>query len=947
MTVDESRQALLSKEEGNTHFKQGNYDQAIECYSKAIKLCPSVNINDLAVFYKNRAACHFKLQNYKKSSEDATKSLEFVKNDAKALFRRAQAYEQLGQMEEAFKDIKMAYNIEPKNSAVQDVMRRLTVTLQQKVSKTQTTEGMVGEMIKAITSAETDVEKRKQAIKNLTILAHQSAGCAIMHNQKVLEKLKPLIFGENSEEVVSFLKMMHGLCKNSYQRSLEMMKLMPVHELKISLGKFTGDLDVVSNLLSVVIEVIMSMIYEARRVYPLTDEDAEKWTKRNQNNLDIRAWLEGVNEYGDLMLSLVGNLTNPYLTADARDCVVDTLIKLAPLHKAISDFILSKHGVECLLQVAACCGTLKAKGKPELAVTETTYTHVSVALSNIFNSIHEIEKDRLEFNKQADTVISKYFSECRDSENVKGLAALTATLEGSRETAESIVGNDVVLTRVLNMAQSDDIEMKVLAGEVLAYAAGLKKLCVTLREKGMGTFKMLFKSDDDRLKVRGLVGMCKIGMTGGGNIHEKHISDDGLANLYKTCIAFLVSDEKDFEYKKFAVEALAFLTMDADLKEEFIADKQALNTLLDVAKSGDNTTLYGVCNTFVNLTNSYDKPEKNKEMEDLAKYAQHKVPTFGEKDEPEYLKKRIATLVNAGITSALVSLVANTTSDVTRETIARIFHAIVEEQEHRGSVVQQGGGKSLIPLSLNGTVKGKDLATQAIAKIGITTNPTLAFPGQRCLEVVRPLIQLLGPTKSGLQQFEALMALTNLAQVSDYVRRRILKERGIIAIETHMFEEHDLLRQAATECMCNLTMCEDVLELYLDENSTTERLKLLVLFSGEVDQPKLVRAATGALAILSANEKICEKIMQVQSSNDILQQILVSDSIEVQHRAVCIIANIMENCRDIAERFIEGDWFEILLALSQCKEDDRKSIAEHANRALEAARSWGFIKENK
>lgn len=38
------------------------------------------------------------------------------------------------------------------------------------------------------------------------------------------------------------------------------------------------------------------------------------------------------------------------------------------------------------------------------------------------------------------------------------------------------------------------------------------------------------------------------------------------------------------------------------------------------------------------------------------------------------------------------------------------------------------------------------------------------------LEVVRPLVQLLDVQNTGLQNFEALMALTNLASMNDAVR---------------------------------------------------------------------------------------------------------------------------------------------------------------------------------
>jgi len=61
----------------------------------------------------------------------------------------------------------------------------------------------------------------------------------------------------------------------------------------------------------------------------------------------------------------------------------------------------------------------------------------------------------------------------------------------------------------------------------------------------------------------------------------------------------------------------------------------------------------------------------------------------------------------------------------------RVFLVSVEPEENRGQVVAAGGGRCLIPLASEGTVKGKRLAAQSIARIAITTNPVIAFPGQR------------------------------------------------------------------------------------------------------------------------------------------------------------------------------------------------------------------------
>jgi len=78
------------------------------------------------------------------------------------------------------------------------------------------------------------------------------------------------------------------------------------------------------------------------------------------------------------------------------------------------------------------------------------------------------------------------------------------------------------------------------------------------------------------------------------------------------------------------------------------------------------------------------------------------------------------------------------------------------------------------------------------------------------LELVRPIIKLLKVEHTALENFEALMALTNLASISENVRKRILKEGGFSNIEQYIFDEHPMLKRAATECMCNLVVQEEV-----------------------------------------------------------------------------------------------------------------------------------------
>lgn len=54
--------------------------------------------------------------------------------DIKALFRRCQAYEKLGKLDMAFKDVQRCATLEPKNKTFLDTLRRLGAEIQLKVS---------------------------------------------------------------------------------------------------------------------------------------------------------------------------------------------------------------------------------------------------------------------------------------------------------------------------------------------------------------------------------------------------------------------------------------------------------------------------------------------------------------------------------------------------------------------------------------------------------------------------------------------------------------------------------------------------------------------------------------------------------------------------------------------------------------------------------------------
>ncbi|KAF4367518.1 hypothetical protein F8388_009172 [Cannabis sativa] len=127
-TEEKLSAAGKKKEEGNILFKAGKYVRASKRYEKAVKFIEfDTNFSDeekkqakaLKVACNlNNAACKLKLKDYKEAEKLCTKVLEAESKNVKALYRRAQAYIQLADLDLAEFDIKKALEIDPNNRDV-------------------------------------------------------------------------------------------------------------------------------------------------------------------------------------------------------------------------------------------------------------------------------------------------------------------------------------------------------------------------------------------------------------------------------------------------------------------------------------------------------------------------------------------------------------------------------------------------------------------------------------------------------------------------------------------------------------------------------------------------------------------------------------------------------------------------------------------------------------
>ncbi|XP_021273510.1 peptidyl-prolyl cis-trans isomerase FKBP62-like [Herrania umbratica] len=127
-TQEKIEAAGKKKEEGNVLFKAGKYVRASKRYEKAVKCIEydssfSEEEKKQAKALKvacnlNNAACQLKLKDYKQAEKLCTKVLELESANVKALYRRAQAYIHLADLDLAEFDIKKALELDPDNREV-------------------------------------------------------------------------------------------------------------------------------------------------------------------------------------------------------------------------------------------------------------------------------------------------------------------------------------------------------------------------------------------------------------------------------------------------------------------------------------------------------------------------------------------------------------------------------------------------------------------------------------------------------------------------------------------------------------------------------------------------------------------------------------------------------------------------------------------------------------
>ncbi|SAM05994.1 hypothetical protein [Absidia glauca] len=531
---------------------------------------------------------------------------------------------------------------------------------------------------------------------------------------------------------------------------------------------------------------------------------------------------------------------------------------------------------------------------------------------------------------------------------------LHAIFQTSATVGASILCQESIVEDMMDVVDFEVVEVQIAIMEVLAIASADKTCRKLIIKHGSGWLAKVAASNkmDQKLKAVAGTTLTKLAAQNemqqqqqqqhkGGDDDEGDTSleramkgvnlgkDDLMENLKQV----VTSQTSDTYMMLTAVEGLAYSSVDPGVKEALVKDVGFLKSLtalcINVASRHSNPLLFGIGTILANLTMYRpvlsDQQRQMKKLRDLAnaKKAGKTTATEEEEDQRESDKavdQRVQRLVDQGCAMALMVLSKNTSVNI-RMVAAQGYLNMVTPQSSRGKLLQQGVVKGLVPLALgDGGGNSKEetapelyrvVATQALAKLAITTDPRLAFTAAQMLDLVRPLLTLCKDDNQ-LRQFEGLMALTNMASTDDQVRHKIDTADGMAIFENLQLSSNDMVQRAATEMVCNMTFFEPVFERYSDPSSpgAQNRIRLLMILADHEDVATR-RAASGALAILANSPGACSMMVKVDKGYErVVRLVQPEEQVEVQHRGVELIRCLVNHVgKEAVEQLVkvQGD----------------------------------------
>ncbi|KYK55875.1 actin cytoskeleton organization protein [Drechmeria coniospora] len=405
--------------------------------------------------------------------------------------------------------------------------------------------------------------------------------------------------------------------------------------------------------------------------------------------------------------------------------------------------------------------------------------------------------------------------------------------------------------------------------------------------------------------------------------------------------------------RQHSIEGLAYASLQPKVKESIIGNRDLLGKLVQSLADAHprSPATYGALSIFVNLTRYLPVlTEEDRRMQQLKAYANAAGRLAGPDplDDEDHVAKRCQAVFEVGLVPVMVTHSKNG-SPASLSLIASIMHSMTATKALRGQLAQQGAVRLL--LLAWATVPETDeahrrMAAQALARLLVSTNPALAFGGNRstpATAAIRPLVSIVTPdpaaeTRDLLPTFEALMALTNLASLEDGEAGRAIVRSAWPHIEEQLLSSNRLVVKAAVELVCNLMQTPEGVMLYADETAQARNRLHILLALADAEDEGTRSAAGGALASLTAHPSVVRAIIHRERGVKTVLGMCHDPDEGLRHRGAVTIYNMASaegNLGELARNKVKEEGG--VEALKEClKQSRRPEVIQIAAQALKA-----------
>jgi protein unc-45 len=112
---------------------------------------------------------------------------------------------------------------------------------------------------------------------------------------------------------------------------------------------------------------------------------------------------------------------------------------------------------------------------------------------------------------------------------------ITTLLLGALDAGNAMIAKEGVMEMILVMAGSDEELQQKVACECIIAAASKKDKIKSIITQGVHILKKLYNSKNDGIRIRALVGMCKLGSSGGTDASIRPFADGSTSKLAEGC----------------------------------------------------------------------------------------------------------------------------------------------------------------------------------------------------------------------------------------------------------------------------------------------------------------------------------------------------------------------------------------------------------------------------